>query len=204
VSENFLDQKEAELGWALPLPLRLLYRFCDGQDLSTNSEEDLSDDGDRYEDDERQGSMCPGLLGGYRFYDHEVDIKFLSLDMVILLKEKVIPKLKRLEAQNWIIIAASVPLMKFFLLNCRDGSLHVGTGNCASDGKVMSCVPPHPDSSTMQDSILRWLEEYVRRLNSGMYKVQRDRGVSRISLFPDQGPWCTEAVSQGVQVSAQS
>ena len=193
VSESFLDHIETTLGWELPLSVRLLYRFCGGQDY-----EAIDDDDDMHDDDKR---TYAGLLGGYKFYDHNVDVKFLSLEMVVYLTKNTIPHLKRLKAQNWIIIAASGPLMKFFLLNCRDGSLHVATRKCASHGEVINCVPPHPDSTTMQDSLLRWLEEYSRRLNSGMYKAQKNGGAIRISLFPDQEPWCTEAVSQGVQVS---
>ena len=83
VSESFLDHIEATLGWELPLSVRLLYRFCGGQDY-----EAIADDEDMHEDDKR---TYAGLLGGYKFYDHNVDVKLLSLEMVVYLTKNTIP-----------------------------------------------------------------------------------------------------------------
>lgn len=200
VSEEDLDKVEETVGWKLPLPVRVLYRFCGGQDTTQEFfDEDESDE------DEACNRHYVGLLGGYSFYNHMVNVHFLSLQKVLLLTQYFIPQWGALEAaRKWIVIAASFPLEKFFLLDCHDGSLHVGTRHLATHGELMSCVPPSLEAANMQDSMLCWLEEYCTRLNLGMYSVQKFDGASSISLYPEQEPLCTEAVSYGVQVRSSA
>lgn len=199
VSEDHLDKFEENLGWKLPLSVRLLYRFCGGQDKAQHlNKEDDSDS------DEAVDRDYVGLFGGYSFYDHTVDVHFVSLEKVLLLTQHCIPQWGDLEAaRKWVVIAASFPLQKFFLLDCHDGSFHVGTRKLASHGELMSCVPPS-EAANMQDSMLRWLEMYSSRLNSGMYSVQRFDGFDSISLYPELDPLCSEAVLNGVQVRSSA
>lgn len=200
VSEEALDNFEERLGWKLPQSVRLLYRFCGGQDTVQHINE--QDDSDEEEAVDKDYS---GLFGGYSFYDHTVDVHFVSLQKVLLLTQHFVPQWGLLEgARKWVIIAASFPLEKFFLLDCKDGSLHVGTRKLASHGELMSCVPPS-EGVDMQDSMLRWLEMYSSRLTSGMYSVQNFDGCdSIISLYPELDPLCSETVSNGVQVRSSA
>lgn len=200
VSEEDLNRLEEQLGWKLPPAVRLLYRFCGGQDASPHlNEEDDSDDDMGVDRD------YVGLFGGYSFYEHNVDVHFLSLRKVLLLTQHFIPQWGDLEAaRKWVVIAASFPLHKFFLLDCQNGSLFVGTRNLTTVGELMSCVPPNSEAAEAQDSMLRWLEMYSSRLNSGMYTVQRFDGYDSISLYPELDPLCSEAVTNGVQVRSSA
>ncbi|MCO5587600.1 hypothetical protein L7F22_041549 [Adiantum nelumboides] len=200
VSEEELNQFEEQLGWKLPLAVRLLYRFCGGQDRSPHlNDEDESDDEMGIDRD------YMGLFGGYSFYDHIVDVHFVSLQKGLQLTQHFIPQWGDLgDARKWIIVAASFPLQKFFLLDCQDGSLFVGTRNLTTHGELMSCVPPASEATDVQDSMLRWLEMYSSRLNSGMYTIQRFDGYDSISLYPELDPFCSEAVSNGVQVRSSA
>ncbi|KAI5082144.1 hypothetical protein GOP47_0001887 [Adiantum capillus-veneris] len=200
VSEEDLNNFEGQLGWKLPLAVRVLYRFCGGQDRSPHlNEEDDSDEDSGVDRD------YVGLFGGYRFYEHRVDVHFVSLQKALVLTEHFIPQWGDLgDARKWVIVAASFPLQKFFLLDCQDGSLFVGTRHLATHGGLMSCVPRTPEAADAQDSMLRWLEMYSSRLNSGTYTVQRFDGYDSISLYPELDPLCSEAVTDGVQVRSSA
>lgn len=199
VSEDELHKFEEKLGWKLPVSVRLLYRFCGGQ--STAQQFMGENDSD---EDEAVDGVYMGLFGGYNFYHHRVDVHFLSLRIAFSLTKEYIPHWGDLEAgKKWVVVAASYPLQKFFLLDCHDGSLHVGTRRLEFYGELMGCVPPS-QSATMQDSMLLWLEMYSSRLNSGMYGVQRFDGVNCISLYPELDPLCSEAVTNGVQVRSSA
>ncbi|KAH7372742.1 hypothetical protein KP509_17G018800 [Ceratopteris richardii] len=201
VSEEFLDKFEQQLGWKLPLPVRLIYRFCGGQDAEPNlyEEDDSDDEIFGYRD-------YVGLFGGYNFYQHAVDVHFVSLRKALLLTEHFIPSWRDLAAaKKWVIVAASFPLVKFFLLDSHDGSLFVGTRNLATHGELIRCVPPPASGdSDMQDSMLRWLEVYSSRLSCGMYSVQKFDGYESISLYPELDPLCSEAVTTGVQIRSSA
>lgn len=65
-----------------------------------------------------------------------------------------------------------------------------------------------PGASQSADSgLLRWLEEYASRLESGMYRVrelQEDGPFKGICLFPETFPGCSQAVTRGVCVRASA
>ncbi|KAL9855491.1 F-box protein SKIP16 [Arabidopsis thaliana] len=67
VTEDDLQEFETSLKVKLPLPTRLLYRFVDGQELSSPNGLD--------------GSL--GLIGGYSAYSHDVNVYLLPLKEVM-------------------------------------------------------------------------------------------------------------------------
>ena len=118
---------------------------------------------------------------------------------VVNLTDRILPPLTR---NRRIIIAASINLNKFFFLDCEDGNVYVGTRNLPVDGEMMVCVPEQASASEeeSQDGMLRWLENYAHCLQSGMFQVRTEQGSQSISLYPDTEPYCTTAVTRGVQV----
>ncbi|XP_030940862.1 F-box protein SKIP16 isoform X6 [Quercus lobata] len=100
---------------------------------------------------------------------------------------------------------------KFFFLNCTTGQLHVGTVNLATEGEMIPCVPNALISSVhdsngdqQQDAMLLWLEEHACRLENGMIKLREERGTRSISLFPEEPPFCSTAITNGVKVRASA
>lgn len=174
-TEQDLAAAETALGCSLPPAVRLLYLFCNGQETAMRDDRLL------------------GLFGGYYFYRHIANVQMLTLPRAVWMTDRFhryLPRgLKRL------IVAASANMNKFFFVDCTDGMMYVGTKD-AVKGEMMPCVPV----SENNDGMLRWLEEYRNRLLGGMYFVRNEDGVRSISLFPEKEPWCTEAVTQGVQV----
>ncbi|KAK2970925.1 hypothetical protein RJ640_021178 [Escallonia rubra] len=190
VTEDEIKELEKSLKVKLPLPTRLVYRFCDGQELPS---------------EECKGSMrgsLLGLIGGYTFYNHQV----------ILETKDIIRHLGFSSQSKYLVVAASCTSdEKFFFLNCANGQLYVGTANLISDGEMIPCVPNglissvhDPKDSQQQDAMLLWLEEHVRRLEGGIIKVREEGKRRGINLFPEQPPQCSTAVTNGVQVRASA
>lgn len=183
--ENFFKVK-------LPIPTRVLYRFCNGQDLDIGSP--------------------LGLIGGYSFYDHLVNVCLLPLDQVISVTKDVCQYLFSSHGPQYLVVAASsTESEKFFFLNCSDGQLYVGTRNLFEDPEMVPCVPPAMIRSIhdagdcqQQDAMLLWLEEHIRRLESGMIKVREENKTRSINLFPEESTLCSTAVTNGVQVRASA
>lgn len=80
--------------------------------------------------------------------------------------------------------------------------MYVGTRNLLVDGEMMVCVPEKASTSEeeAQDGMLRWLEHYAHCLQSGMVRVRTEEGSRSICLYPETEPYCTTAVTRGVQV----
>ena len=188
--ENILKVK-------LPLPTRLLYRFCDGQELT----DDVGGTA--------LGSSL-GIIGGYCFYDHLVNVCLLPLRQVILETKEITDQLGFSTTSKYVIVAASSTYIgKFFFLNCTTGQLYVGTRSLVSAGEMIPCVPnalisPMHDMNTgqQQDAMLLWLEEHVRRLQNGIIKLRKEGMIRSINLFPEEPPLCSTAVTNGIQVPA--
>jgi F-box protein 3 len=106
------------------------------------------------------------------------------------------------------VAASSSYIGKFFFLNCSDGQLYVGTQNLLTIGEMIPCVPqtlisPVHDFNIdqQQDAMLLWLEEHGHRLHNGMIKLRDEGNIKSISLFPEESPLCSTAVTNGVKVS---
>ncbi|KAF9611757.1 hypothetical protein IFM89_034940 [Coptis chinensis] len=183
-SEADLKDVEDKLGVNLPLSTKLLYRFCNGQELPVQ--------------DPQFGSPL-GIIGGYLFYDHLVNVYLLPLTQVIT-------QTKQFGFSNtskYIVVASSSTyVQKLFFLNCVTGQLCVGTSKLSTDGEMMPCVlvPAISQCHTM----LLWLEEHGRRLESGIIRLREEGKLRSINLFPEAAPSCSTAVTSGVQIRASA
>ncbi|KAJ6866050.1 F-box protein SKIP16-like isoform X2 [Populus alba x Populus x berolinensis] len=153
-----------------------------------------------------------GLIGGYCFYDHLVNVYLLPLHEVILETREIVRHLDLPNGSQFIVVAASSSYIgKFFFLNCSDGQLYVGTQNLLTIGEMIPCVPqtlisPVHDfnNDQQQDAMLLWLEEHGHRLHNGMIKLRDEGNIKSISLFPEESPLCSTAVTNGVKVRASA
>uniref|UniRef100_A0A0D6R196 ApaG domain-containing protein n=1 Tax=Araucaria cunninghamii TaxID=56994 RepID=A0A0D6R196_ARACU len=202
-SEGEIRNIEEKLGWQLPVPVRALYRFCNGQSIPHY----------RFSEDEQLAAL--GLLGGYRFYDQEVNVHLLPLHQILKLTNQCVAPLRLPGGSKYIVVAASSKANKFFFLDCSDGQLYVGTANLVGQrqrnqllprerNQLIPCVSHALVNIIEQDAMLLWLEEYGRRLEAGMYSVHKEDSIRSISLFPEKGPLCSKAVTKGVQVRASA
>ncbi|OMO68026.1 hypothetical protein CCACVL1_20127 [Corchorus capsularis] len=195
-SESEIQQLQTLLKVKLPLTTRLLYRFHDGQDLTGKIDSETS-----------LGSSL-GIIGGYYFYSHFVNVYLLPISQVIVETRAVIRHLGFSSRSKYIVVAASsTNSEKLFFLNCNNGQLYVGTRNLPTDGEMIQCVPNQLiryvhdlRGDQQQDAMLLWLEEHGRRLEEGIIKVREEEIGRIISLFPEIPPLCSTAVTNGVQV----
>lgn len=195
-SESDIQQLQKLLKVKLPLPTRLLYRFRDGQELK---------------DKEPLHDSSLGIMGGYSFYAHLVNVYLLPISQVIVKTRWVMRRLGFPGRSKYIVVAASsIYSGKLFFLNCTNGQLYVGTRNL-SIGEMIQCVPHALIHSVhdlhgeqQQDAMLLWLEEHGHRLENGVIRVREEKNVRSINLFPEIPPLCSTAVTNGVQVRASA
>ncbi|KAF3330886.1 F-box protein SKIP16 [Carex littledalei] len=195
-SENQIKITERALGISFPLPTRVLYRFCNGQLTLTN-------------DSEIKGITNYGIIGGYEFSSHFVNVHLLPLKQVVMTTRHVSGDLDFMAKMNVVTVATSLNLRKLFFLDCNRGQLYVGTQNMVTDGELMPCVPESlvklgDGADMLQDGLMVWLEEHLRRLQSGMIGTRVLRKYPSISLFPEAPPLCSTAVTNGVKVRASA
>ncbi|GAY33594.1 hypothetical protein CUMW_275730 [Citrus unshiu] len=126
-SEADIQELEKSLKVKLPVPTRILYHFCDGQECQTDDFESI-------------GSM--GLIGGYSFYGHLVNVYLIPLSHIIMETKEIRRHLDFPGRDKYVVLASSSTYSeKFFFLNCTNGQLYVGTKNLLSDGEIIPCVP---------------------------------------------------------------
>ncbi|KAL6528073.1 F-box protein skip16 [Orobanche hederae] len=198
-SEDEIEEFEKSMKIKLPLPTRVLYRFCDGQELPN---------------EHFSGSLPSsllGVIGGYTMYDHLVNVFLLPLRQVIIDSRSIMHQLGFSTRSKYIVVAASATYSeKIFFLNCSSGQLFVGTRNLVTDGEMLPCVPDALISCVhiakgggqQQDAMLLWLEEHGRRMQDGIIRVRKEGKMSSINLFPEQPPLCSSAVTNGVKVAS--
>ncbi|OWM67911.1 hypothetical protein CDL15_Pgr010849 [Punica granatum] len=197
-SEADLHEAEEVLKVQLPLPTRILYRFHDGQEIT--------DDEPTARTGSPAGSL--GLIGGYAFDGHRVNVYLLPLSQVVLETSHIVRHLGFVATSQIIVVASSCSIReKLFFLNCRNGQLYVGTRNLPTEGEMMPCVPNGPlkpvcdlNDDQKQDGMLLWLEEHGRRLQSGIIKVREEGKLRSISQYPEEPPLCTSATTNGIMV----
>ncbi|XP_021628434.2 F-box protein SKIP16 [Manihot esculenta] len=201
-SETQIRELEVVLKVKLPLPTRVLYRFCNGQVFQDK--------------DAPKGALgnTLGLIGGYTFYHHLVNVYLLPLDEVILETNQVMRQLEISGSfrRKFIVVARSSTFQeKLFFLDCTSGQLYVGTRNLATDLEMLPCVPSgllnsvHDfNSDQLQDAMLLWLEEHGRCLQDGIIKLREERKVRAICQFPEEPPLCSTAITNGVKVRASA
>lgn len=202
VSENDLHKLEELFGVELPVPTRILYRFCGGQDSASASEDDF-----------KSRSGCPvGLIGGYSFYGHVVDVYLVPFSEIMSYTVQLRHHVEIFSKSKCIVVAASSTYNgKFFFIDCADGQLYVGTKKLIK-GETLQCVPPRLISSSVhdyssdqqQDAMLLWLEEHLLRLQNGILKIREEGDVRFLCQFPEKSPLCSTAVTNGVKVRASA
>ncbi|XP_038898580.1 F-box protein SKIP16 isoform X1 [Benincasa hispida] len=198
-SEADIQELENTLKVKLPLPTRILYRFHNGQELKGG-----------YVDSIRGFPL--GLIGGYTFYGQTVNVYLLPLKQVVSETKSIIRDLGFSRRSKFIVVASSSTLTeKVFFLNCASGQLFVGTANLREDGEMIPCVPGalinsvhECNAEQQQDAMLLWLEEHVRRLENGIIKLRETKNIRSISLFPEESPLCSAAITNGVRVRASA
>jgi len=192
VTEAQLKSAEDDLGFKLPMPTKLLYRFCNAQlPFSENHEVN-------------KRIATHGIIGGYAFYDHWVNVHLSPLEQIVEETTEFYREFPDVfSGRKLIIVATSWFDPKTFLLNCSNGELYVGTNNLPL-GEMLPCVPKAliklTDNDLPQDGLLLWLEEHLRRLQNGMIKTRMLMKSRYISLYPEAPPSCTSAVTNGVKV----
>ncbi|CAK8575803.1 unnamed protein product [Lathyrus sativus] len=199
-SEADIQELEDVLHVKLPLPTRILYRFHNGQEI-----EKLDPDANTF-------GTSLGIIGGYSFYDHLVNVYLLPISQVIQETQQITQNLGFLRRSKYVLVAASSTYSeKLFFLNCTNGQLYVGTRNLLTNRDMIPCVPHdlislhhELDSEKIQDAMLLWLEEHGRRLQRGFIKLIEEENVRSINLFPEESPLCSTAVTNGVQVRASA
>ncbi|XP_020596827.1 F-box protein SKIP16 [Phalaenopsis equestris] len=177
-TEAEIKKAEEKLGAKFPLSTRILYRFCDGQDTEGF-------------DRSQCRHLAPlGIIGGYEFYNHLVNVHLLSLSQIVK-KTKEFVQMMGFKSKN-IVVAMSNYLDKRFLLNFSSGQLYVGTRDMLSAGELMLCVPsellkPESDATNglPQGALMLWLEEHSRLLHNGIIQTRMLRKARTISLFPE-------------------
>ncbi|KDO39559.1 hypothetical protein CISIN_1g0461732mg, partial [Citrus sinensis] len=172
-SEADIQELEKSLKVKLPVPTRILYRFCDGQECQTDDFESI-------------GSM--GLIGGYSFYGHLVNVYLIPLSHIIMETKEIRRQLHFPGRDKYVVLASSSTYSeKFFFLNCTNGQLYVGTKNLLSDGEIIPCVPNalislgHSFNSDQQQDLCCYEENF-----------------KFINLFPEEPSHCSIAVTNGM------
>ncbi|RDY12675.1 F-box protein SKIP16, partial [Mucuna pruriens] len=199
-TEAEIEELENVLKVKLPLPTRILYRFHNGQEIAKADLETST-----------YGSSL-GLIGGYSFYNHSVNVYLLPIHQMILETQQSRRNLGFLRRSKFVLVASSsTDNEKLFFLNCTNGQLYVGTRDLHTDKDIIPCVPHdlislHQELNTeeQQDAMLLWLEEHGRRLEHGFIKLQDEVNGRSISLFPEEPPLCSTAVTNGVKVRASA
>ncbi|MEW5320498.1 MAG: hypothetical protein WDW38_011566 [Sanguina aurantia] len=183
------QRQKALLGMPLPLPLATIYRLQNGQSLEYDSSHS----------EESQGSIFHGLFGGYAFYDHIVCVRMLPLSLAAIWTTKF--KLRLPAGRTSMIIAANFNFSKMFIVDLASGEILV---NKAPQLPLQFVSAAPADSTGLQDSGLRWFEEYGRRLEASVYETSLlDDELpfsTGICLFPLQPPHLVKEVTRGVQV----
>jgi F-box protein 3 len=147
-----------------------------------------------------------GIIGGYAFYDHWVNVHLSPLEQIVEETKEFYNEFNEegvFNELNLVLVATSWFQPKTFLLNCSNGELYVGTNNLR-EGEMIPCVPKSlirlTDNNMPQDGLLLWLEEHLRRLQSGMIKTRMLMTAKYLSLYPELPPSCISATTSGVKV----
>ncbi|KAK8931148.1 F-box protein SKIP16 [Platanthera zijinensis] len=215
-TEAEIKRVEEKLGVKFPIPTRILYRFCDGQDTVAF-------------DNSQHRKLAPlGIIGGYEFYNHLINVHLLPLSQIVR-ESKLMERMMGFSSKN-VIVAMSNYLEKWFFLNCSSGQLYVGTKDLLSGGGMVPCVPstlvmPVCGAADVlpQGGLMLWLEEHCRRLYAGSIQTRMTRKSRSICLYPEAVPQtcivrksqtrssdseappiCSTAVTNGVKVHASA
>lgn len=217
IEELGLQQYEATLE-----PLRLLYCCHNGQSSQFDR---LLDSGDLDQALKHHVDIFSGLLGGYSVYDHMPCSRLFSLEKSVHATREVRQMAGLQMPMQFFVIGGSYDMRKLFF--CDAATLDVlAAAPVQRMAGASGVYPAHPqaegghssasgvgaasaDSPVAGDGLLRWLEEYSRRLEQRRYRAaELVRGAPptrAISLFPALDapePFRCCAVHRDVEVSA--
>jgi len=200
-AEVHLAAAERALGVSFPPAMRMLYRIHDGQHLPGDAAADTTGACDLNSPD-----MLRGLFGGYSYYDQVVSLRLFPLARVVTwtmrLRQQV---LKTSAPDSRVVIAGNFNMNKLVVVDCNTGLVKA----CLSDKSTSVPAAPADTRPGACDGMLRWVEEYAKRLREGQYVVDVlpppapdpvMPPARAISLFPAKPPVWTWAVTRGVMV----
>mmetsp|Transcript_9201 Transcript_9201/g.16161 ORF Transcript_9201/g.16161 Transcript_9201/m.16161 type:complete len:564 (-) Transcript_9201:1093-2784(-) len=235
VDEAAIASAATRLGVPLPPALAALYRLHDGQalqwDLQFDAQKNVPGAAERLSafkkaqsvrsnaqatqdraeamgleseedsDEEFGGAPHPsifhGIFGGYCVYDHLCVTRMLPLERACWWTQVLKMQGKLDVRRRCMVIAASFNFKKLFVVDLDNADILVNS----RPEYLLAC----PSTGT-GDGVLRWFEEYGKRLQGGWYNIElldADFPSSKaISLFPRVSPSMTCAVTRGVRVCA--
>ena len=169
VPQEMIEEVEKQLGVSFPASLRAMYTFIDGQQISP----------------------VGGLLGGVVYYGTVRMLYLVVLHNVVKItaQMRIHPRIQL--HSRFVVFARSFDVPFFLLLDTEDGLVYTLSG----DGRILPAMPPtsgpqagnHYAFSDAPDGVsfppplpgqrdeyglLRYLSEYVSRLESGIYRMQ--------------------------------
>lgn len=193
--------KLAETGWNIAPEVRGLWELVDGQSAPMESTVAIPGLHMRaLEDDDENWAL--GLFGGYTAYGHSVSTLFLSMDAAMQLTKMFQTQMAQGLGQTKLLFACSYNFNKFFFVDVADGSVHA----LNSGARRWRLDTAAASSFGTADGLLRWVSEYTRRLESGVYTVaplrpERAPLYNGVSLFATKGPELSHCVTRGVIIT---
>lgn len=155
-------QLEEVLGAELPLEMKCSLRIRNGQNLITN---------------------LSGLLGGYSFYDHRVEMQLLGVNDIRLLSDTITRHVQNDPLfPQWLAKACPIARSRFmgkivFVL------LHDLEGH-GSRGNVVACSEDYQHTFLLARDYTSYLSDHLANLTKGLYKLDEK---CQINLFPQPG-----------------
>lgn len=181
-----------------------LWSVCDGQDAPV--EQSLASEL-RLPVLEEDGAWWHGLFGGYSAYDYEVSTVLLPLHGALALTRILQQSLMALRRDHptKLAFASSFNFSKVLMVDVCDGMVYAWTRRLPLLESSVPVLESADGVCAGSTGALRWMEEYTRRLEEGIYKMaplkpERSPTTQGISLFPSLGPDLSRGVSRGVEV----
>mmetsp|Transcript_30086 Transcript_30086/g.65637 ORF Transcript_30086/g.65637 Transcript_30086/m.65637 type:complete len:471 (+) Transcript_30086:41-1453(+) len=150
-----------------------------------------------------------GIFGGYSAYDHEVSMHFVPLENASSITSIFwvqYPEIRN-NYPHCMVFAIAPAFAKVLFLDLVDGMVYCFQSSGRQEMATLKACAPAGGEPGMP--LIRWAEELVHRLESGIYEVSplrpemgpRSLG---INLFPQRGPLYKEATTRGVHVSGSA
>lgn len=182
-------------------PLQMLLAVHDGQLTAL----DEMMDADTTVDQSQTAGIFAGVFGGYCAYDHLVCTRLFPLSRIVEWTKKLrtSPLLEGEQNGTLCVVAASFDLKKIFVLDAETGM--VSMLSRSRSGPVQTAAVPE-SVVVGTDAVLCWMEEFARRVQSGVYQADRlvpdEPGSDGISIYERSPPGFTSTVTRGIRAEA--
>eukprot|EP00775_Hariotina_reticulata_P004185 gene4185-4433_t len=203
-----LAEAEEQLGHPLPAAMRCIYRIHNGQDLKLDKPKNVSNDGsDESGSDDDEGPpkrLMMGLFGCLAFYEHITSNALQPLSQVVKYTLLLRTARSAREQSCHELPRNRLLLTVFSQMSESSGDIYLKL----SPGRDWPLAPSEGVPGGQCDSLLRWMEEYGRRLSSGWYgdmegdSMLAGSGVNvagAINLFPRSFPAAATTITRGLQ-----